>query len=232
MSKTDAYFFTEDLSNFEKSSIDLIKPAICGYCNMTGDQKLINTIIDDINISDFAGVTLTFCYNCKNISARFLFYNEWEGNYTVAKSAPAEDFKQEDLNSYIEKEYPEFSEIYKQSQIAETNGLNQVAGIAYRKSLEFLVSDFLLKVQHEDENWVNDYNTSLSQKIEKLGDQRIKTLAKASSWLGNDQAHYSKRHPEFDVEDLKAFIKVMVLAIENDYQISKAEALINRKKEQ
>jgi len=42
-----------------------------------------------------------------------------------------------------------FCEIYKQASCAESYGLNEICGVGYRKSLEFLVKDFLITKSEE-----------------------------------------------------------------------------------
>lgn len=55
-----------------------------------------------------------------------------------------------------------------------------------------------------------------------IDNEKIKTLAKASAWLGNDETHYVRKHQNYNVQDLKRFIKATVAYIE--YELSFTEA--------
>ena len=56
-----------------------------------------------------------------------------------------------------------------------------------------------------------------------VDNEKIKTLAKASAWIGNDETHYVRKHQDYNVQDLKRFIKATVAYVE--YELSFTEAL-------
>lgn len=107
---------------------------------------------------------------------------------------------------------PQFDKIYNQALAAETSGLDEIAGLGYRKALEFLVKDFAIH-QHPSEE-ENIKKQMLSPCIKKYIDNpQIKTLVERSAWIGNDEAHYIRKQEERDVNDMKAFIKATVYFI-------------------
>ena len=55
------------------------------------------------------------------------------------------------FDDFVNNISPQFSVIYNQAKQAEDFGLNELVGIGYRKSLEFLIKDYLIQVQKEDE---------------------------------------------------------------------------------
>ena len=92
--------------------------------------------------------------------------------------------------------------------------LDQVAGMGYRKSLEFLVKDFLITQRPTDEE--NIKKTMLGACINNyVDDPRIKSVASRATWLGNDETHYVRKWIDKDIEDLKILIKLSVNWIEN-----------------
>ncbi|MGN0131499.1 MAG: hypothetical protein ACI4AA_03560 [Lachnospiraceae bacterium] len=107
---------------------------------------------------------------------------------------------------------PQFVKIYNQALAAETSGLDEIAGLGYRKALEFLIKDFAI---HEyPENTETIKKMLLSPCIQKyIDDDRIKTLAERSVWIGNDEAHYIRKQEDRDVNDMKSFIKATVYFI-------------------
>ena len=102
--------------------------------------------------------------------------------------------------------------------------------MGYRKSLEFLVTDFLLEFIPEGvkEDWIKSHTTTLSQKISKLKNKRLRDIAKAISFLGNDETHYTRRHPEHDVDSIKRFLKVFLSDIENEINFLEIESFLKK----
>ena len=43
-----------------------------------------------------------------------------------------------------------------------------------------------------------------------MSNERLKTVASRSTWLGNDQTHYTQRFENRDISDLKKFIDATV----------------------
>lgn len=120
---------------------------------------------------------------------------------------------------------PNFVEIYRQSETAEGQGLNEICGIGYRKSLEFLVKDYACRMHIDETEKIK--NMQLGSCINNyIDNKKIKTLALASAWLGNDETHYVRKHENYNISDLKLFIKSILTYIESELVICKAEELI------
>jgi len=83
--------------------------------------------------------------------------------------------------------------------------LTLVAGPGYRKALEFLVKDFLIKLTPEEEKTIKA--TFLGSLIrERVKDQNLRACAERAAWLGNDETHYNRIWKDADIEDLKNLI--------------------------
>lgn len=122
---------------------------------------------------------------------------------------------------------PMFVSLYNQAAQAETKiEINGLAGIGYRKALEYLIKDYLIKMKHQDKDAI--IKMDLGNCVNKL-DGQIKNIAKASIWIGNDETHYFRKNPEYDIEDLKSFINTLIHFIEIDFAVNKANSLINKK---
>lgn len=116
---------------------------------------------------------------------------------------------------------PKFIEIYQQAEKAENSGLTELCGIGYRKALEFLVKDYAISNHPNSKEQIESF--MLGKCItDYIDNEKIKTLAKASAWLGNDETHYVRKHQNYNVQDLKRFIKATVAYIE--YELSFTEA--------
>jgi len=120
---------------------------------------------------------------------------------------------------------PLFVEIYNQALAAEAYNLTHIAGMGYRKALEFLIKDYAKKVEPGETETIE--TMQLSPCIQKYIEQpKIKALATASTWLGNDEAHYVRKHADKDVEDLKRLINSCVSWIQADIDADEASAMI------
>lgn len=124
----------------------------------------------------------------------------------------------------IEKLSSSFVEIYNQANSAETYELEQISGIGYRKALEFLIKDYCIYRNNDKEDEIK--SMLLGQVINTYIDSsKIKNLAKASAWLGNDETHYVRKFDDKDINDLKKFINATVAFITYELISDEAETL-------
>lgn len=125
----------------------------------------------------------------------------------------------------IEKISPKFIEIYSQALTAEYHGLTEITGIGLRKSIEFLVKDYLVDINPETSEDIQ--GLFLGRAIEKIDNPKIKNLAKAAVWLGNDETHYLRIHEDKDIEDMKKFIKALLYFISLEAVVREASDFIS-----
>ena len=114
----------------------------------------------------------------------------------------------------IQKLSPRFTETYIQSEIANEQKLSEIAGCGYRKSIEFLVKDYLIHIDPDSTDIIK--NEFLSTSIKRINNHRVETLAERATWIGNDETHYTRKHEGRDVEDMKVFIRAMLSYIESE----------------
>lgn len=104
---------------------------------------------------------------------------------------------------------PQFDKIYNQALAAENYDLDEIAGIGYRKALEFLVKDFCIHLHPSEDETIKA--KPLSRCInEYIDNQQIKNLAERATWIGNDETHYVRKIENRDITDMKNFIRAMV----------------------
>ena len=102
-----------------------------------------------------------------------------------------------------------FYEVYSQAYQAEQQGLYEICGMGYRKALEILIKDFAIMLSPENKPQIE--NSHLSECINKyIQYPDIQTLAKATSWIGNDETHYVKRNPEYGLDQLKKLLEATI----------------------
>jgi hypothetical protein len=127
-----------------------------------------------------------------------------------------------DLPENIDKVSSNFVEIYSQAIMAEHEKLNQIAGVGYRKSAEFLIKDYAISKSPEKEEHIK--KLMLMKVINDYLDDfpKIQSLSKAVAWIGNDETHYERRHTDKDIDDLKRFIKATAQFIAADFDADEA----------
>jgi hypothetical protein len=99
-----------------------------------------------------------------------------------------------------------------QASAAESYGLKQIAGVGYRKALEFLIKDYCTYTRPADEAEIR--KVFLGECINRfVDDPKVKDCARRAVWLGNDETHYERKWADKDVGDLKTLINLTVLWI-------------------
>lgn len=126
-----------------------------------------------------------------------------------------------------------FESIYNQALETENNGLNEIAGMGFRKALEHLVKD--VAVLNLGENPIEKdiqkiKNLQLSQVINEYFNNELKELLQKAAWLGNDQSHYFKLYEEFDIPELKEIIGLIVSDIDREFRKKRFLEIESRKR--
>lgn len=139
------------------------------------------------------------------------------GGFTIVE--PNSVPMNKEFSDIINSISPEFSKIYNQAFHAEQMQLDHICGVGYRKALEFLIKDYLIS-KETDENVVENIKKKfLSNCIqENVQNENIKNVAKRALWLGNDETHYVRKWEDKDVQYLKKLIDLTVRWIENEME--------------
>ncbi len=203
------------LDKSDHKSAHLEEPTECPLCK----KHIIGQILHGV-YHDGSSCTYTFNY-CPACDDVFMATHNLNGN--VISSEP---------NRFVEKTFtaeltalsPQFVKIYNQASAAESSSLDEIAGIGYRKALEFLIKDFAISQNSDDADKIK--NMQLSPCInEYIDNAKIKQLAIKSAWLGNDETHYVRKFEDRDINDMKKFIDALVYFISMDLIVSDAESL-------
>ena len=190
----------------------------CPLCHkLLTPKALIGCVYSDAT-KKFASV-LYVCNGCHSaFMATFELASESSNNiesYYIAKHfiecAPIK-YTEQIFDKSISCLSPQFVKIYNQALAAETSGLDEIAGLGYRKALEFLIKDFAIHEHADKEDKIKSMPLAACIK-DFIDSPNIKTLATRSAWIGNDEAHYIRKQEDRDVEDMKSFIKATVYFI-------------------
>ena len=158
----------------------------------------------------------------------FFLLRLWGDKYEILRNRP---LSKEVFSEIITSVSSSFGRIYNESYAAEQMALMEVCGVGYRKSLEFLIKDYV--IQNKDEATADIIKKMpLSKCIDDyVMDLKIKELAKRAVWIGNDEAHYVRKWEEKDVQDLKGLIHLTILWIVKEKETERllAEMSVGRK---
>ena len=157
-------------------------------------------------------------------------FNYEDKKYKMIKinySAPV-NFKERDFDDKLKKLSPQFVKVYNQALKAEEFSLDEIAGLGYRKSLEFLIKDFAI---YNNPEKADEIKSTWMMKCIKdyIDNDKIKTLAEKSEWIGNDEAHYVKIQDDRDINDMKNFIDALVYFISMSLIVDDAETMKSKK---
>ena len=161
---------------------------------------------------------VTLLYRCQNCYDSFILQFDdvysttsrsmFENTTKHVKISPIK-FKEQTFDDLINNTSPTFVKIYNQALSAETQGLDEIAGIGYRKALEFLIKDFTISKNPDKEDEIK--KCLLGKCInEYIDNPQLKTAASRAIWLGNDQTHYVQKFEDKDINDLKLLIRLTV----------------------
>ena len=101
----------------------------------------------------------------------------------------------------------DYVDIYSQAYIVEGWGLKLIAGVGYRKALEFLIKDYVGVLHPDKVESIRASNLSVCIK-NWVDDGRVRKCAERAVWLGNDETHYLRKWADKDITDLKSLLKL------------------------
>lgn len=186
--------------------VDVVHPSICPICARSLSPDILSAhYFQPAESKSKRGVCLYLCTSCCEtfLGSYQIEFNGYSMEATLIEVAP-HAFSASRFSDEINSLSPDFVRIYNQAEEAESRNLFDLCGLGYRKALECLVKDYLCHVSPNESSAIK--KTKLAECIAMLGDQQLRDLAATASWLGNDFAHYERRHTHLDMEDLKRFI--------------------------
>ena len=220
------------------AQLTLEEVGVCPYCGIATSPTFIDgyCIMDnDDGIAPVAYILL-YCPSCHKIYvAKYYIQGCLEYGrlglpfHKVYHTCtyPTNEKKKE-FSDEIKELSPKFVETYNQAHCAEGNESTRgLAGLGYRKAIEFLVKDYLIKINPGQEEDI--IKKPLGKCIDQLHED-LQELAKAATWLGNDEAHYFKKHKEYGIEDMKIFIDSLLAEINRYYVGVKAKQITSGNK--
>lgn len=188
-----------------------IDPSECPFCH--------KSITPRINQAFEKNKMLEIVFRCPDSDCGRVFIanykselvnNSWQYRY---KFSSVGTFVEAEFSDNVKTLSTNFVEIFNQAAKAESLNLNHIAGIGYRKALEFLIKDYLISKKPDKEE--NIKKKFLGKCIkDDIDNVNVKEMAERATWLGNDETHYVRKWESKDIGDLKLLIKVTLHWIE------------------
>jgi len=222
----DIHAITIELKSGNRSRVELDEyPDECPLCNIGGVPKFIcaHSLGDAWDYDEV--IEAVFKCPMNKCSRYYIGYYYKAGRtgdrFFLKRTLSPQYWEPVEFSEEIKKISPKFPRIYNQAAISEGFGLDEISGGGYRKSLEFLVKDYLVFSELKTKKQV--VNLKLSVAISAVKDERIQKCAKRAAWLGNDEIHYNRMWNDKDITNLKELIKLSVNFIESDVIAKKYE---------
>lgn len=196
-------------------------PNTCPHCNKSISPVFLAGNIIKLN-DKWERIDLVF--ECPDFSCQKKMIAEYIGITECFIKYPSAAYANLEIPEVIETMTPRFGKIYNEALHVKHLGLNEIAGPGLRKALEILLIDYS---KHTNKlNAEEMKKLTLSEAIKKLDfNPQLQKIADRCAWLGNDQTHYDKKHPE---QDLDMFFKVADLLYKAILQELETEQAIEK----
>lgn len=191
-------------------------PEVCPICHKKTSPKLIQSFLDTRRHDK----SLQIVFRCGNEFCRNIFIAYYRGRYVFPTNfhfmfSRPRQFLEKEFSQIIKDISKNFVIAYNQSFIAEQSELTEICGTGYRKSLEFLIKDYLIFKNPKIAKKIKAefLGTVIIKRVKNI---KLKEVAKRAAWLGNDETHYERIWIDKDIVDLKKAIDLVVSWIDTD----------------
>lgn len=118
------------------------------------------------------------------------------------------------FSSTINRISPQFETIYNEALTAQKLKLLSICGAGYRKALEFLVYDYAIYKDPDKAAEIEKTGTFANLISTYIKEDFLFAHVNAAAWVGNEEIHYYRKHPDLDYKDLIQFINDVIGVIE------------------
>lgn len=188
-------------------------PDECPFCHRAIVPEIYRGYIHDIHLENRTAEVFFSCSSNKCLHAFVGYFEEQSDNLYTFLGTTKGTHREVDFDEIIESISPNFKVIYNEAFVAEQENLLQICGVGYRKALEFLIKDYTILMNADEDEEIK--KMALGNCIKTFVDNdKIKKVAKRAVWLGNDETHYVRKWEGKDLQDLKKLIDLTVHWIE------------------
>lgn len=219
--KTIAVYNVDEPNDIrEIKGCDYEEITVCPNCHYALTPRILNGYYVNLEEKDRCTANIfMFCTRCRQVflakydarapqKSRDMIYTD-----KIIGAYPFKT-KTKDFSPLIAGLSPMFIQTYSQSAIAYSSGLTEIAGCGYRKSIEYLIKDYLCHKDPSSSETIRD--EFLGKSIQRIEDPRIRVLAERATWIGNDETHYIRKHEDLDIQDMIRFIDALLHYVESE----------------
>lgn len=203
-------------SSDSQFNLTINKPLYCPICNLAQDGAIADRKLWNAGDGRFYGTIMYTCNRCrkKYLATYDVDVRSHSGSFGAFYPTVSTTY----TNDIIEPVSPRFIAMYNQAYRAEQAGDIELAAVGYRQALECMVKDYAiaeLGKSHEEVASKSLYNAI----VEYLETDLVST-ADVIRILGNDYAHYERRHMEVDFPILKRYMGIFIQLLETKLLIA------------
>lgn len=201
---------------YNNQNVEIPLPECCPLCNQVQTPIFLSSSGLEDGLYSFSVIL-----ECNTCDQHFLQSYKLNNSSSTRMGAtvryadtmnPTYEYDIDDLPTEIISCSSNFIKIHRQLKIAEKHNLNDLLKLGYRKAIEQLVWDYLIKF--EDKNEKSLQRKSLSERIRLLNLPESDWLSDLISWVGNDGAHPYQRHLELNDGDMKILSNMLISNIQ------------------
>lgn len=176
----------------------------CPHCNKEIAPYVISTSEADLETRTFAVMAqCPYCSRYFTMAYKLPFGTKVPEPIIYKHSIKK---REKELPKELSEISPRFVKIYNEALIAEENDLSELVGVGFKKAIEFLIRDYLIKFKKENEKEVLEQ--PLKDIMGKISDHRVTQLTATYKWL-NSCNFCNRTFDEKDVQEMKKFINVI-----------------------
>ncbi|MGS0654912.1 hypothetical protein ACU40M_10560 [Staphylococcus arlettae] len=201
---------------YNSQNVEISLPKCCPFCDQVQTPIVINN--SGLEEGSYNFSVILECNNCnQHFLQSYIFNNHSSTRMGVTlKNAdildPIYEVDTDDLPTEIISCSEEFANIHKQLKMAEKQNLSELLKLGYRKAIEQLVWDYLIKFEGKTEN--NLQKKSFPDRIKLLNLPEGDWLSDLIAWIGNDGAHPYQRHENLTNQDMKKLSNILISNIQ------------------
>jgi hypothetical protein len=202
------------------------EPSECPYCHLQNNPHLLSAYCSSDNTNKISAIYQCPSPKCQNFYIAIFESNgaSVHGSHYSCTEIIGGEFKKQEFKDVIISISPLFVKIFNQALEAEKEGLNEICGIGFRKSIEYLLKDYVTSKNPSDKDTIAKMH--LTDVVNKyITDKNLKDMSSRAIWLANDETHYKKQFEDFNLEDVKKLIQLTLYWIEvevltGEYKVS------------
>ena len=207
-----------------RGRIKLDFPNICPHCGRTMSPELVSQT-DSNDGYDDKDPRFALTFRCSFDDCKKYFSVEYAKQYDSKAEPIKYNYRPPisvDIPEKVRLLSPMFADIYTQSITGEVEGLDLIAGVGFRKSAEFLIKDYAIHKNPDQQSKIEKQPLMQVINTHLVDFPKLQSLAKAVAWIGNDETHYTRKHGDKDLDDLKRFINSTVHFVAADLDVDEA----------